>query len=104
MAIDYLTAVESGRQFASLVRSEIDKEAIILLFGSCAKSNIHNRSDIDIAVISSEFGSNVIENRVRVSLLGYMIHPDIEAHAFSIKDWDCPTPFINEIKSSGVAL
>ena len=104
MAINRKTAIQSGKQFASLVRSEIDNEAIVLLFGSCAKNKTHDRSDIDIAVVSKTFGSNVIEDKVSVSLLGYTVHPDIEAHAISIGDWEYSTPFINEIKETGVAL
>ena len=98
------TALSAGKRFASLVRSEIDSEALVMLFGSCAKDRIHERSDIDIAVVSKAFGDNVIENRVRVSLLGYQINLDIEAHPFSIEDWKYLTPFINEIKKTGVAL
>ena len=104
MAIDRKTAIISGKRFASKVRSEIDKDALVLLFGSCAKNSTHEKSDIDIAVISSKFGSNVIQNRVSISLLGYTIHPDIEAHAFTVDDWECATPFVNEIKKTGVAL
>jgi len=104
MAIDQKTAIKSGKQFASLVRSKIDSEAIVLLFGSCVKNKSHNRSDIDIAVISKTFGNNVVENLVNISLLGYLVHPDIEAHAFSINDWEYSTPFINEIKKTGVML
>ena len=32
-------------------------------------------------------------------LLSYSMHPDIEAHAFSIIDWEYAIPFINEIKN-----
>ena len=98
------TAISQGKQFASLVRSEIDSEALVMLFGSCAKGETHERSDIDIAVVSKTFGSNIIENRVRVSLLGYQINSDIEAHPFSTDDWKYVTPFINEIKKTGVEL
>ena len=73
-------------------------------FGTIAKNNANDRSDIDIAVVSGTFGSNVVENRVNISLLGYEVNPNIEAHAFPQEDWDYATPFINEIKMTGVAL
>ena len=104
MAVDNKIAIQSGKQFASLVRSKIDSDALVLLFGSCVKNKAHDRSDIDIAVVSKTFGSNVVENLVSISLLGYSVHPDIEAHAISIRDWEHATPFINEIKRTGVAL
>ena len=104
MAINIEKAIQTGKEFASLVRSEIDSEALVLLFGSYAKNKAKDKSDIDIAVVSKTFGENVIENRVNISLLGYRIHPDIEAHAFSAKDWMDSTPFIKEIKKTGVVL
>jgi len=104
MAVDKKTAIQTGKQFASLVRSKIDNDALIMLFGSCVKNKTHKKSDIDIAVVSKAFGSNVVDNLVSISLLGYSVHPDIEAHAISIKDWEYATPFINEIKRTGVVL
>ena len=70
MAIDQKTAIQSGKQLASLVRAKIDSDALVLLFGSCVKNKTHDRSD----------------------------------HAFSISNWEYATPFINEIKKTGVAL
>jgi len=104
MAIDQKTAIQTGKQLASLVKAKIDSDALVLLFGSCAKNKTHDRSDIDIAVVSKTFGSNVVEDLANISLLSYSVHPDIEAHAFSISDWEYATPFINEIKKTGVAL
>ena len=104
MAIDQKTALQSGKQLASLVRAKIDGDALVLLFGSCAKNKTHERSDIDIAIVSKTFGSNVVENLASINLLSYSVHPDIEAHAFSINDWEYATPFINEIKKTRVAL
>ena len=104
MAIDQQTAIQSGKQFAALVRTKIDSDALVLLFGSCVKNKAHDRSDIDIAIVSKTFGSNVVENLASISLLSYSVHPDIEAHAFTISDWEYSTPFINEIKKTGVAL
>ena len=104
MAIDKKTAIRSGKQLATLVREKIDSDALVLLFGSCAKNKTHDRSDIDIAIVSKTFGSNVVEDLASISLLSYSVHPDIEAHAFSISDWEYTTPFINEIKKTGVVL
>jgi len=87
-----------------LVRSKIDSDALVFLFGSFVKDKTHDRSDIDIAVVSKTFGDNVVDNLVSINLLGYSVHPDIEAHAISTIDWEYATPFISEIKRTGVAL
>ena len=104
MAISRETAISAGNQFASTIRSALDSEALVYLFGSYAKDSAHDKSYIDIAVISKTFGDNVVENRVSISLLGYKVHPDIEAHPFSEEDWKFVTPFIDEIKRTGVML
>ena len=102
--INRKTAISTGKQFASVVRSEIDNKAIVLLFGSCAKNKVHNRSDIDIAVISETFGDNVAENFAKLTVLAYGVNAEIEPHPLSLDSWNAKTPFISEIKKTGVAL
>lgn len=97
-------AILTGKQFASLVRAEIDNEALIMLFGSCAKDTANDRSDIDIAVISKTFGKNVSENFAKLTVIAYGVNVEIEPHPFSIDDWNYITPFTNEIKKTGVVL
>ena len=98
------TAISTGKQFASLVRSEIDSEAQIMLFGSYAKDEAHERSDIDIAVVSKTFGDNLPDNFAKLTIVAYGINVEIEPHPFSLEDWEYVTPFVNEIKRTGVVL
>ena len=98
------TAISAGKQFASLVRSEIDNEAQVMLFGSCAKDEAHEQSDIDIAVVSKTFGNNQPENFAKLTLVAYEINVEIEPHPFSIEDRAYVTPFVTEIKKTGVVL
>ena len=104
MAIDLNSAIVSGKQFASVVRSDIDSDALVLLFGSCAKGAVHDRSDIDIAVVSESFGNNLPENYAKLTLIAYSINAAIEPHPFSLENWNYTTPFISEIIKTGVAL
>ena len=104
MAIDLDRAIVSGRQFASIVRSNIDSDALVLLFGSCAKGTVHDRSDIDIAVVSKAFGNNLPENYAKLTLIAYGINTAIEPHPFSLENWNYSTPFISEIMKTGVSL
>ena len=97
-------ALSTGTRFASKVRTDIDNNAIILLFGSCAKNEATERSDIDIAVVSETFGYNFAENFARLSVIAYGINVAIEPHPFTLESWNDITPFISEIKRTGVAL
>ena len=97
-------ALSTGMRFASKVRSEIDNKALIVLFGSFAKNEATERSDIDIAVVSETFGYNFAENFANLSVIAYGINVEIEPHPFTLESWNDITPFIAEIKKTGVAL
>ena len=51
-----------AEQFAQLVKSELDADAAVYLFGSCARSDANERSDIDIAVVSRLFEKDISED------------------------------------------
>ena len=97
-------ALSSAKLFASRVREDIDTQAIVILFGSCAKDTIHAKSDIDIAVISKIFDIDIAANCGKLGSIIYDINASIESHPFSIDDWSYSTPFIEEIKRTGVVL
>jgi len=97
-------ALGSAELFASRVREDIDAQAIIILFGSCAKDTIHAKSDIDIAVISKAFDIDTAANWGKLGSIIYEINTSIESHPFSVDDWSYSTPFIEEIKRTGVVL
>ena len=97
-------AIDVAKQFASRVYDEIDKDAKIYLFGSTARNEANERSDIDIAVVSGVFGTDVVANRVSISLIGYSVHPDIETHAIRAEDWGDVTPFIYAVRAEGILV
>jgi len=97
-------ALSTGKRFASQVRTEIDNKALVLLFGSCAKNETTERSDIDIAVVSEAFGDNYIDNFIKIGKIAYNIDVEIEPHPFTLESWNNITPFISEIKKTGVVL
>ena len=103
-AITRDVALSVARQFASRVYDEIDKEAKVYLFGSAAHDEANERSDIDIAVVSGVFGTDVVANRVAISLIGYSVHPDIETHAISAEDWSDMTSFTTAVRTGGILV
>ena len=102
--ITKVDALSSAELFAARVREDIDDQAIVILFGSCAKDTIHAKSDIDIAVISKAFDIDTAANCGKLGSIIYDINASIESHPFSVDDWCCSTPFIEEIKRTGVVL
>ena len=91
-------------QFANLEKSELDADAAVYLFGSCARNDANEGSDIDIAVVSSLFDEDISEDYGRLAVLAYHVNPDIEAHPIVLEDWIDTTPFTGEVKRDGVLL
>lgn len=76
----------------------------VYLFGSYAKGNYHNDSDIDIAVISDQFKGNCIEDRLLLMRLRRDIDLRIEPHPFRPEDFTDENPFVKEIKEYGIRI
>lgn len=73
---DYLLHVE---------RSGIDVEKGIL-FGSFAKNTAKKDSDIDLCVVSPDFGGDPIAETARLKYLTWDIDPSIEVISYSPED------------------
>ena len=99
-----IEALELTKKYASVIRSELDANAIVLLFGSHARNQATIDSDIDIAVVSRKFGKNVVEDFGRINILRHNISLDIEAHPVPYREWSNLTPFIKTIQTEGIAV
>jgi len=74
-----------------------------ILFGSVAKNEQRETSDIDIALISKEFTRNFIFNNRLTSQIN-MKYPLIEVHHFNTDYFKKGDPFINEITTTGFEI
>lgn len=93
-------------RFAKAVKAKgitIDK---IVLYGSYAKGKQRPDSDIDIAVISQDFGKDRIEEGMLLFRIAGEIDPRIEPVPISVKSYknDTWVPLIYEIKTKGIEL
>ena len=99
-----IDALSIAGRFAQRVKSELDTDAIVYLFGSHARDEARADSDIDLAVISREFGKNISEDYGMLAVLAHHVNPDIEAHPIVYEDWVDATPFTDEVRKNGVLL
>jgi len=102
--ISYEKAIEIATQFAIRVRTELDAQAEVYLFGSIVTATNNPRSDIDIAVVSRVFTSDVNQNYARVNMLAYDIDDNIDAQAIIYEDWIDQTPFTANVQRQGVLI
>lgn len=76
----------------------------VILFGSYAKGNESVDSDIDIAVVSSDF-SDIIDDGAHLIGLTWKIDTRIEPHPILTADFKTQsTPFIREVINTGILV
>jgi predicted nucleotidyltransferase len=90
------------KKYAELVRKTFDYQKIIL-FGSYASDNARKDSDIDIAVVFTDY-NNRLDRQVELMKLTRLIDTRIEPHPFREKDFDHSNPLVNEIISHGMEV
>ena len=86
---------------------EIQKNFIIddaFLFGSYAKGTADRWSDIDIAIISSDFSDDLFEDRLKLMRLASAIDDRIEPRPFKKELFNAADPLVNEIQKNGIRL
>lgn len=75
----------------------------VILFGSYAKGNANDESDIDLALVSDEFSGRPLDDRQKISSVNIRFS-DIEPHTFNTDYFEAGDPFINEIKRTGISF
>jgi len=74
------------------------------LFGSYAKGNYNEWSDIDIALVSDIFEGNRINDRKKIRKLTLSISSSLEVLPFNSNDFNNENPFAKEIIETGIKL
>jgi uncharacterized protein len=92
-------ALEIAEEYAIAVKTKYDYIRMIL-FGSYAKGNFNEDSDIDIAVILKDY-KNLIDIQVDLMRIRRKIDSRIEPHPFREKDFEITNPIVNEIIKYG---
>ncbi len=95
--------MESINKYIEKISKYYKIEAIIL-FGSYAKGTQNEDSDIDIAIISSDF-KDIFDDMA--NLIGYTwkIDTRIEPHPISKEDYEkVSTPFVKEVIDTGIKV
>ncbi|MDP2114829.1 MAG: nucleotidyltransferase domain-containing protein [Bacteroidota bacterium] len=97
--MDKTNAVEIAEKYADAVKANFSYLRIIL-FGSYAKGNFNDDSDIDIAVVFKDY-NNVIDMQLELMRLRRKIDSRIEPHPFREREFEISNPIVNEILKYG---
>jgi len=101
MSLDQETALEHAKVYAKLVGEQINPTKIVL-YGSFAKGNWNENSDIDIAVIVNKIDDDFLELSKRLNKLTRNIDNRIEPVLLQI-DED-RSGFLSSILKTGITL
>lgn len=93
--MDKKDAMIIASKYADEVMIKYDTVKIVL-FGSYAKGNFNEDSDIDIAVILKDY-DNLVETQVDLMRIRRKIDSRIEPHPIREQDFNASNPLVNEI-------
>lgn len=90
-------------QFVALVSIEFPIKGLYL-FGSYAKGNADENSDIDIAIISDKFEGRRFWDREKLGKYIIKSSFDLEVHPYKTEDFTEEDPFVQEIIRIGLKI
>ena len=93
-------------RFIDVLNSKGIRVEKAVLYGSYASGNVHTGSDLDLAIISPDFGKNRFEEGKMLLQLAWRIDPRLEPVPISSDSYENDTwvPLIYEIKEKGVEV
>ena|SRR6266446_5219969 len=75
----------------------------VLLFGSYVRNQQHNNSDIDLALVSSQFTGKPLDDRMKIAKANIRFF-EIEPHLYTPEEFNNGDAFIDEIKHTGIEI
>lgn len=97
--MDKIDAIDSAKKYAIAIKGKYDCQRIIL-FGSYAKGNYNEDSDIDIAIVFADY-NNLLDMQLELMRIRRKIDSRIEPHPFRERDFNLSNPLVNEIMAYG---
>lgn len=98
--------IEKIESFVKELKKHKIKIAKVVLYGSTVSGNAHKYSDIDVAIVSPDFGKNRFREGTKLFEIACKIDSRIEPVPISLKSYKKNTwvPLIYEIRTRGIEL
>ncbi len=90
-------------KFVNLVANEFPVKSVYL-FGSYAKGEAREYSDIDLAVVSDNFEGSRFFDKEKLNKYILKTSIDLEIHPFRTVDFTEDNPFVKEIINTGLKI
>lgn len=98
--------VEAIKGFAKKIRQRRIRISKVILYGSRASGTARKYSDIDVAVVSPDFGKDSFREGVKLFEIAGEVDPRIEPVPLSVESYKNDTwiPLIYEIRKTGLEI
>jgi uncharacterized protein len=90
-------------RYTDILKKEMKVEKVIL-YGAYSKGSQREDSDIDVAVVSSDFSGDMLEDQLKLMKLRRSIDLRIEPMPFLPEEFNECNPFVNEIIQTGIVI
>jgi len=101
--MDEKTAFDIGKDFVRLLRKKNYQVSRAILYGSFARGNYHENSDIDIAIVLQHL-NDPFRAQVEMLKLTWNFNTRIEPHPFAEQDFNSENPVAREIMRTGIEI
>ncbi len=99
------SAIKTVKHFAQAVRAQGVNLRTVILFGSYARGDEQEWSDIDVALVADEFIGVSFEDIKRfIDVTIQKPYFFIEPHTFNTAEFEKGNPFVDEIRRTGVLI
>jgi len=95
--------VEKVKNYISFLKENRFNISKVYLFGSYARGNFREDSDIDLAIIMNGL-TNSFTMQIQLMKISRKFDTRIEPHPFDEKDFNSSNPFAHEVITSGVRI
>ncbi|MBP9717520.1 MAG: nucleotidyltransferase domain-containing protein [Candidatus Pacebacteria bacterium] len=96
--------IATARAYIDKIRQNNIEVDSAYIFGSFARGNTHAGSDLDIAIVSPQFGINSIDERLTLMHLDLDPLSIIEPHPFSPADLEEKYNFLAQEAKQGIRI
>lgn len=97
------TVEQSVARFIAAAQQQ-QRVVMAYLYGSQVTGTATKWSDIDVALVSPDFATDLFQARVALLRLAAQIDDRIEPHPFAPEDFTINHPLVSEIRQTGVRL
>ena len=91
-------------QYLKLLKKNGIKFEQVYLYGSYAKGQAQEDSDIDLAIVADEWLPDKFDAQFELMKIGLKVDSRIEPHPFRKSEFDKSNPYVKEILETGKIL